>query len=222
MKPTTSRFDTTFLDLTPSDERERDLLNRFLSALDQPEHPALVDPQGNRTELPEDIYQLLLQVKRIIEHHQVITLVPQDQKLTTQAAANLLGVSRPHLVSLIKSNQLPCTFAGKHRRVALNDLLEYMANGGSAWLNARPICGVWLRAGRGGVSSRQQYTYLGWVAWFGTEPRLSGRGFLSGLSGLPRTRGPLPQAPPNRVPTSTSIPGKACGDSLPSLTILVS
>ena len=70
---------------------------------------------------------MLLQVKRIIEHHQVITLVPQDQKLTTQAAANLLGVSRPHLVSLIKSNQIPCTFAGKHRRVALNDLLEYMA-----------------------------------------------------------------------------------------------
>ena len=70
---------------------------------------------------------MLLQVKRIIEHHQVITLVPQDQKLTTQAAANLLGVSRPHLVSLIKSNQIPCTFAGKHRRVALNDLLGYMA-----------------------------------------------------------------------------------------------
>ena len=127
MKLKSSRFDATFLDPTPSNERERDLLDRFLTVLDQPEHPALVDAQGNRTELPEDIYQLLLQVKRIIEHHQVITLVPQDQKLTTQAAANLLGVSRPHLVSLIKSNQIRCTFAGKHRRVALNDLLEYMA-----------------------------------------------------------------------------------------------
>jgi excisionase family DNA binding protein len=127
MKLTTSRFDTTFLDPTPSNEQERDLLDRFLSALDQPEHPALVDARGNRTELPEDIYQLLLQVKRIIEHNQVITLVPQDQKLTTQAAANLLGVSRPHLVSLIKSNQIPCTFAGRHRRVALRDLLDYRA-----------------------------------------------------------------------------------------------
>jgi excisionase family DNA binding protein len=38
-----------------------------------------------------------------------------------------LGVSRPHLVALLKAGQIPYTFAGKHRRVAINDLLEYMA-----------------------------------------------------------------------------------------------
>jgi excisionase family DNA binding protein len=127
MKLSSSRFETTFLDPTPSNERERDELDRFLAAFDQPGHPALVDAHGNRTELPEHIYQLLRRVKRMIEHNQAIALVPQQQKLTTQAAANLLGVSRPHLVSLLKDEKIPYTFAGKHRRVALNDLVEYMA-----------------------------------------------------------------------------------------------
>lgn len=127
MKLSSSRFETTFLDPTPANERERDQLARFLAALDQPDHPALVDTQGHQTELPEHIYQLLLRVKRMIENNQVITLVPQQQKLTTQAAANLLGVSRPYLVALLKAGRIPYTFAGKHRRVAINDLLEYMA-----------------------------------------------------------------------------------------------
>ena len=127
MKLSSSRFETTFLDPTPSSERERDQLARFLAALDKPGHPALVDAQGHQIEVPEHIYQLLLRVKRMIEHNQVITLVPQQQKLTTQAAANLLGVSRPHLVALLKAGQIPYTFAGKHRRVAINDLLEYIA-----------------------------------------------------------------------------------------------
>ena len=127
MKLWSSRYETTFLDPTPSNERERDQLARYLAALDQPGRPALVDAQGHQTELPEHIYQLLLCVKRMVEHNQVITLVPQQKTLTTQAAANLLGVSRPHLMSLIKSNQIRCTFAGKHRRVALNHLLDYMA-----------------------------------------------------------------------------------------------
>ena len=54
-----------------------------------------------------------------------IVLVPENQQLTTQRAADLLGVSRPHLIKLVEAGELPYHKAGSHRRIYLNDLLAY-------------------------------------------------------------------------------------------------
>ena len=47
--------------------------------------------------------------------------------LTTQQVAERLGVSRPHVVSLIESGKLVGTKVGTHRRVRLSDLDAYQA-----------------------------------------------------------------------------------------------
>ncbi|RYG86830.1 helix-turn-helix domain-containing protein [bacterium] len=56
---------------------------------------------------------------------QSFTIVRDDETLTTQMAADLLGVSRPFLIGLLEENKIPYHKAGTHRRVRLQDLLAY-------------------------------------------------------------------------------------------------
>jgi excisionase family DNA binding protein len=52
--------------------------------------------------------------------------------LTTQQVAERLGVSRPHVVSLIESRKLVGTKVGTHRRVLLADLEAYQSREASS------------------------------------------------------------------------------------------
>lgn len=82
---------------------------------------------GDQVELPQEAYRVLRQVVEAMHHGLAVTVVPQSQTLTTQQAADLLGVSRPTVIKLLDGGKIPFQRTGSHRRIVLHDLLAYRA-----------------------------------------------------------------------------------------------
>jgi excisionase family DNA binding protein len=74
-----------------------------------------------------EVYQVLMNVVQAMGENKAITVAPLNQRLTTQEAADLLGISRPTLVKLLDANELPYEQPGngRHRRLRLSDVVEY-------------------------------------------------------------------------------------------------
>ncbi|SMC82124.1 helix-turn-helix domain-containing protein [Primorskyibacter flagellatus] len=67
----------------------------------------------------------LLEILRLVSSGRGFRMISVEEELTTQQAADLLNVSRPFLVKLLETKEIPFTKTGRHRRVRANDLFAY-------------------------------------------------------------------------------------------------
>lgn len=98
---------------------------RALRLLVQEGSVKVIGSKGCKVELPRSVAGLLDEILKNLQVGKAVSIVPKQQPLTTQRAANLLGVSRPFLVRLVEEGKLPFHLVGSPRRVYLKDLLAY-------------------------------------------------------------------------------------------------
>lgn len=84
-----------------------------------------IEETGQKVTVPLSALKLMSAVLGAMSRGELISLVPVATELTTQAAAEMLGCSRPHLVKLLEGGKIPFTKVGKHRRLLYEDVMSY-------------------------------------------------------------------------------------------------
>lgn len=85
----------------------------------------LQSPDGDVLCIPTSVYKVLVAAVASMAQGNAVSIVPIHHELTTQRAAELLNVSRPHLVKLLETGEIPHHKTGSHRRIYFQDLMRY-------------------------------------------------------------------------------------------------
>ncbi len=75
--------------------------------------------------IPLKALKLLKSILSNMAEGKSIALLPTDAEISTQQAAEILNVSRPHVVKLLEKGEIPFKKVGSHRRILLHDILDY-------------------------------------------------------------------------------------------------
>lgn len=78
-----------------------------------------------RIRIPLKALNLLVRILKETSEGKPVSIYPLSTELTTQAAADLLGCSRPHLVKLLEEGKINFTKTGRHRRVKYEDVIKH-------------------------------------------------------------------------------------------------
>ena len=90
------------------------------------ENPEIeIEETAKKIKIPLKALKLLAQILKATSQGKPISVVPIATEMTTQAAAELLGCSRPHFVKLLEEGAIPFTKVGRHRRVKFEDVMNY-------------------------------------------------------------------------------------------------
>ena len=108
------------------EESPRDMSDIEAVLDEDPEvRPTLSSRGGKHAPFPASMTQVSRRAAQMLRQGQIVLLVPLEHELTTNQAADILNVTRPYLLGLLDSGDLPSTMVGAHRKVRFSALMEY-------------------------------------------------------------------------------------------------
>lgn len=87
-----------------------------------------IEETSGKIKIPLSALVLLGDILKAMGQGKPISIVPMATEVTTQAAAEIIGCSRPHLVKLLEDGKIAYTKVGKHRRIKFDDIMKYRKN----------------------------------------------------------------------------------------------
>ena len=84
-----------------------------------------IEETSEKIKIPLPALKLLGEILKARGEGKLISIVPIATEVTTQAAAEILSCSRPHLVKLLEEGKIAFTKVGKHRRIKFDDIEYY-------------------------------------------------------------------------------------------------
>jgi excisionase family DNA binding protein len=113
--------------LTKPTEKDSAAARALLQAL-TPMHGARdmsLSFQGGEVTIPAAMVQALIEAAKLMSEGHAIDVIAADGEVSAQEAADLLKVSRPYLLNLVKKGVLPCRMVGTHHRIPMAALVAY-------------------------------------------------------------------------------------------------
>jgi excisionase family DNA binding protein len=84
-----------------------------------------IEETSQKIVVPTMALQLLARVLKDLGEGRPVQIVPIEAEMTTQAAAEILGCSRPHVIKLLEQGKIPFTLVGKHRRIRYEHVMKF-------------------------------------------------------------------------------------------------
>ena len=84
-----------------------------------------IEESKNKIRIPLSALKVLAEVLKAMGEGKMISIVPIAAEVTTQAAAEILGCSRPYVVKLLEEGRIPFVKVGKHRRIKFEDVMKF-------------------------------------------------------------------------------------------------
>jgi excisionase family DNA binding protein len=87
----------------------------------------IVDETGTQVELPAPLSEVVARAASLMAEGRQVSVVADDEMLTTQGAAKRLNVSRQYVARLVDRGSLPAVKVGSHRRLRASDVEAFRA-----------------------------------------------------------------------------------------------
>jgi excisionase family DNA binding protein len=108
-------------------EEDTATARRFLEALPPGELPQQLSLtiEDQKVPIPASLVPALIAAARLVSEGHAVEVLPADAEISAQEAADILKVSRPYLLNLVKKGILPYRMVGAHHRIPMAAVIAY-------------------------------------------------------------------------------------------------